>query len=312
MKKVLILGASGFVGNYLVQELKSKNYIIYGADIKDTEEKDYEEFFKVDILNTIDIENVLELIKPDYIINLIAISSVKKSWDNPALTFDINVKGTINLLESVNKVSKSSRILLIGSSEEYGNIDYSSAVLEERSLRPINPYAISKLTQEKIANMYKETYGLDIVLTRSFNHIGIGQEKGFVVPDFISQLIEIEKGNKSCDLIVGNLSAERDFTDVRDVVRAYRLILEKGRCGEVYNVGSGKTLSIQNILDLLIELSNISVKVAVDKNKFRKIETPKIQSDISKIRSELGWEPQISIKDTLREMLEFERVKSSK
>lgn len=310
MKKALIIGANGFVGTHLANELKSKGYVCYGADIqKNTNKGIFTDTYEVDILRKQSIEDILIKVEPDYIINLAAISSVKVSWEKPAMTFDVNVKGTINLLETVRKVGINPRVLFIGSSEQYGKIDYSKPVKEDVELKSINPYGISKISQEKLVLMYKEAYGLDVILVRAFNHIGPGQRKGFVIPDFVSQIVEIERENKKAEMYVGNLQAERDFTDVRDIVIAYRLILEKGISGEVYNVGSGKSVSIRNILEELIGMSTKDIRVIIDSEKFRKIETPKIQCDNSKLCKHVGWIQTYSLKKSLQDIMGYWRSK---
>lgn len=308
MKKVLIIGANGFVGRHLATELRRNEYECIGADIKKNEENNYfDDFFYINILEEKCIYDLLKKVRPEYIINLAAVSSVKYSWDMPALTFDVNVKGSINILEAVRKLDLNARILFIGSSEEYGKIDYSIPVNEEMELMSINPYGISKISQEKIVRMYSTAYDLDTILVRSFNHIGRGQGKGFVVPDLASQLIEIERGISDSKLFVGNLSAERDFTDVRDVVYAYRLLLEKGKSGEVYNIGSGEAISIQKILDMMIEILNIEVSIIKDKEKFRAIDTPRIVCDNTKIRKDTQWRPKYELKESLASIIDYWR-----
>lgn len=312
MKKVLIIGVNGFVGTHLHNELINYGYICYGADL-DINNKRYEniEFSKIDILDKELVKKTLGEIKPDFIINLAAVSSVKLSWSIPQKTFDVNVNGAINILESIRELELKTRLLLIGSSEQYGKIDYSKSVSEDMELKALNPYGISKATQEKVARMYVEAYGLDVIMVRAFNHIGPGQDTGFVIPDFATQLIEIENGKLEPKLFVGNLEAERDFTDVRDVVRAYRLILENGKCGEVYNVGSGKAISIRSILDILMKICNVSIEVNIDKEKLRKIDTPKIECNNSKLISQTGWKPNFKIEDSLKDIMEFYRSKYS-
>lgn len=302
MKKVLIIGINGFVGAHLYNELKRNYYEVYGADLK-MKNLDNNDLFKLDILDKNNVLQVLKDIKPDYIINLAAISSVKLSWEIPQKTFDVNVNGTINILESMKELSLKARLLLIGSSEQYGDIDYTEPVSEKQELNALNPYGISKAAQEKVAQMYVKAYGIDVILVRAFNHIGPGQEKGFVVPDFISQIVDIEKGLLEPKIKVGNLSAERDFTDVRDVVRGYRLILEKGEKGEVYNIGSGEAISIKKILNLILEKSSLEITIEKDMKKFRTIETPRIQCDISKIKSKVGWTPVISMEESLNSII---------
>lgn len=308
MNKVLIIGINGFVGAHLYNELKNSGYKCYGTALNVTDFcSDDIELYKLNILNKEDVLDVLSKIKPQYIINLAAVSSVKSSWSIPQKTFEVNVNGTINILDSVRELDLKTRVLLIGSSEQYGQIDYSKAVNEKSKLNPLNPYGISKVTQETMAKLYSNVYGMDILMVRAFNHIGPGQGKGFVVADFASQIVEIENGIKESIIKVGNLEAERDFTDVRDVVRAYRYILEKGIKGQVYNVGSGRAISIQNILNKLIKECRVEVKVEIDKSKLRPVETPKIECDNTKLKMDTGWELQYSIDKSLNDILEYWR-----
>lgn len=305
--KALIIGVSGFVGEYLAEELFNNNVEVYGADIAEGLDNKYVKFLKLNLLCKEEIIKVLEELKPDYIINLAAISSVKYSWEEPALTFDVNVKGVINIFEVVRKLEIKSRILLIGSSEEYGAIGNNISINEEMPLNALNPYGISKITQETIALMYKKTYGVDVIMVRAFNHIGPKQKLGFVIPDFSSQIVKIEKHNIKAEMYVGNLKAERDFTDVRDIVRAYRLLLEKGISGEVYNVGSGTVHSIESLLNKLISKSIKNIEVKIDKERFRPIDTPKIVCDNRKIKEHIGWKPEIDIDKTLEDILKYWR-----
>lgn len=308
MKKVLIIGINGFVGAHLSNELINNGYKCYGADLSiDNFSNNNIKLFKIDILNKEMVSDLLKKIEPDYIVNLAAISSVKLSWKIPQKTFEININGTINILESLKELKLKTRVLLIGSSEQYGKIDYSKPINEENELNALNPYGISKATQEKIAKMYVEAYGIDIIMARAFNHIGPGQKKGFVVPDFASQLVEIEKGDLDPVIKVGNLSAERDFTDVRDIVIAYRLLLEKGSSGEIYNVGSGETITVQRLLELLVKNCNCKVVVKTDLEKLRTIETPKIQCDNSKLKNTTGWERKIPVERSLKDIIEYWR-----
>ncbi|MGG7178118.1 GDP-mannose 4,6-dehydratase [Clostridium paraputrificum] len=306
MKKVLIIGANGFVGTHLARELKNNSYICLGADLNDiSDNNEFDSVYKLNILDEESINIVLEKTRPDYIINLAAISSVKKSWDIPSVTFDVNVKGTINILECIRKAGLKARVLLIGSSEQYGKIDYSKAVSEDSELNSINPYGISKYTQEKVALMYKEAYGIEVILVRAFNHIGPGQGKGFVIPDFVSQVVGIKNKGIKSNITVGNLSAKRDFTDVRDIVCAYRLLLEKGVSGEIYNVGSGIEVEIKQVLNLIIKLVGLDIEVIVDENKYRRIETPSIVCDNSKLKNATGWGIKYKLEESLIDIIEY-------
>ena len=314
MKKVLIIGINGFVGTHLSNEFINNGYKCYGGDLNisnlnnnNNNNNNNIELFKLDILDKESIIEVLRKVKPDYIINLAAISSVKLSWTIPQKTFEVNVNGTINILESVKELNIKTRVLLIGSSEQYGQIDYTKSVSEKSELNALNPYGISKAAQERMANLYVQAYGLDVMMVRAFNHIGPGQGKGFVVPDFASQIVEIENGIKEPILMVGNLDAERDFTDVRDVVRAYRFILERGIKGEVYNVGSGKAVKINTILNKLVLSSTSQIDIVIDTSKFRAIETPKIECDNTKLKNQTGWELSYTIDESLKEILKYWR-----
>lgn len=305
MKKALIIGVSGFVGGYLAQELIENGIGVYGADINKGKLNNNIKFCEINLLNKDSIIGALSDIRPDYIINLAAISSVKSSWDMPDVTFDVNVKGVINLFEAIRKVNLKSRVLLIGSSEQYGKITQVEKIDENYPLNALNPYGISKLTQEKLALMYKETYGIDIVLVRAFNHTGPKQGLGFVVPDFAKQIAEMDMLGKEPVMHVGNLKAERDISDVRDIVKGYYALLIKGKTGEVYNVGSGNSYSIEYLLNKLTELSSKKIRVEIDQQKFRPVDTPRIVCNNDKVIRDTGWKPEITIEKTLIDTFEY-------
>jgi GDP-4-dehydro-6-deoxy-D-mannose reductase len=210
----------------------------------------------------------------------------------------------VNVLEAIRASGLRPRVLLIGSSEEYGARTSDKALDESEPLSPSNPYAITKACQEEFGLLYTHAYGIDIVMTRSFNHIGPGQHLGFVVPDFCSSIVAIERAEAAPILKVGNLEAIRDFTDVRDVVRAYRFILERGSAGEVYNVGSGKGTKIARILTILVGLSTVPLTVEVDPLLYRPNEVISIIADIGKITQQTEWKPEISIETSLQDALE--------
>ncbi len=302
--KALITGAAGFVGKHLVSYIReNENWditatIIPGETFCDNDVSTYD----LDISDHYQLEKILKNEKPDYIFHLAAQSSVAASWKKPAETIDINIKGTLNLLESVKANKLPAKILLIGSSEEYGR-QPTPTISETRRLNPLNIYAMTKACCGMLANIYSEAYGMDIVTARAFNHIGPGQNPAFVVADFCKQVAEIEKAAILPVIKVGNLSSKRDFTDVRDIVRAYCVLIQKGQSGEIYNVGSGKSVEINEILKLIISMSTKDIAVETDLNKFRPSDTPEIKADIEKITADTGWTPQIpleaSIKDTL-------------
>lgn len=301
MKKVLIFGIAGFVGRYLAEEFHCAGYEVFGSDIRKTASvPDYVFFTEADLLNAVSVENILKNDMPDYVVNLAAISNVGISWSIPQKTINVNVNGTLNILEAARKMSKMPKILLVGSSEEYAVSE--KPISEEYEINANNPYGISKVMQERLAGMYMDKYGMKIYCVRSFNHTGIGQNDKFVLPSFCRQVAEIEKSGKAGVISVGNLSAERDFSDVRDIVRAYRMVLEGGKYHEVYNVGSGRAYKLCELLEYLISLSRQKITVRVDKNKIRPVDNPYICCDNRKIREELGWELEIDIFDTLKEM----------
>lgn len=312
MKKVVIIGAAGFVGHYLIDHL----YEQYGWSIVATKmkaeilEKEEIKVVDLDILEPESITALFEKERPDYIIHLAAQSSVALSWKNPQLTVDINIKGTCNVLEAVRTLDYKPRILLIGSGEEYGHIrPEESPVAETNSVRPGNIYAATKACQNMIGNIYAKAYGMDVMMVRAFNHIGPNQLPIFVVADFCSQVAAIEKGEKEPVICVGNLAAKRDFTDVRDVVRAYGMIMLKGQSGVTYNVGRGTSIAINDILEKILAMSQTAIKVQIDEKKFRPVDIPDIVADTTLLQKDTGWKPEIALEQTLEETLNYWRNK---
>ena len=308
--KALIIGGAGFVGNYLIKHLKNdlKWDVFVTKMAHEKLNNEDMESFDIDILDKDQIKEVFEKVKPDYIFHLAAQSSVALSWKNPSLTIDVNVKGSVNVLDMVRGLDYKPRVLLIGSGEEYGHIKpEESPIVEDNVVRPGNIYAATKACQNMIGKIYADGYDLDIMMVRAFNHIGPNQAPMFVVADFCKQVAEIERGEKEPIIYTGNLSAKRDFTDVRDVVRAYGLLIQKGKKGETYNIGSGHAIAIQEILNRILELSRIKIKNEVDSSKIRPVDVPIIEADTTKIRACTGWTPDISLDTTLLETLEFWR-----
>lgn len=306
MKKVLIFGGGGFVGSYLALELKKSGYEVFGSDQLEEDAVNSDNlsaYSKANLLNKDEVEALLLRVEPDAVINLAAISSVGASWNIPQLTMEVNVVGALNIMEAARKLENMPRLMFIGSSEEYEAID--APISEETALNANNPYGISKMTQERFASVYRERYGMKIFCVRPFNHTGIGQKDTFVLPSFCKQAAEIEKSGKPGVIHVGNLAAKRDFSDVRDIVRAYRMILESDNDSVIYNVGSGKAYSLQEMLDYIVGLSKQKIEVEVDKERFRPIDTPLVVCDYSKIEKDLGWKPEYSILDTLKEIFQY-------
>lgn len=306
----LIIGGTGFVGTYLIEYLTHDcKYSVSATKLPNEKIKSNScSVYDLDILNPEQIENVLKMTNPDVIFHLSAQSSVKLSWENPQLTIDVNIKGSLNVLDTVRRLNLNTKIILIGSGEEYGYIKEDECPInEDNKIRAGNIYAITKATQNMIGTVYSRAYNMDIVMVRAFNHIGAGQSQMFVVSDFCKQIAEIEKGIKEPIMYVGNLTAQRDFTNVRDVVHAYGLLAEYGKKGETYNVGFGNAVSIQHILDTALSYSKVDIKVQQDSNKMRPSDVPIIVADTSKIREHTGWQPSISLNDTIQEVLNYWR-----
>lgn len=308
--KALVIGGGGFVGPYLVRHLTDD--CGYEVTVTKTEKEqlvmDNAVVKNLDILDIGQIVGLLKAEQPDYIFHLAAQSSVAYSWKNPTLTIDVNIKGCVNLLDAVRQLDKKPRVLLIGSGEEYGHIKEGECpIVEDNTVRPGNIYAATKACQNMLGKIYSDAYGLDIMMVRAFNHIGPNQTPMFVVADFCKQVADIEKCRQEPVIYVGNLSAKRDFTDVRDVVKAYALLVEHGRRGETYNVGTGHAIAISQILDEIVAMSDTAIEVKVDENKLRPVDVPIIEPDIDKIKSEVGWQPVISLEQTLKETLEHWR-----
>lgn len=303
MKKVLIFGISGFVGKYLADNLLNHGYEVIGTDCLYADETLLNVIHTFELMDILDSQAVYHLIKkyePEYIVNLAAISSVASSWKIPQTTIGVNLNGTLNILEAVRQINIDTKILLIGSSEEYEISN--EQIAEEHNINANNPYGISKVAQENFAKIYREEYGLKIVNTRTFNHTGIGQSDKFVISSFIKQVAEIEKQGQSGSISVGNLSARRDLGDVRDMVEAYRMLLEKDTEYNVFNVGSGSCYLLEDLLKYIISLSNQSIKIQVDEERIRPLDNPIIWCDNSRIIEAIGWKPQYTIYDTINEM----------
>ncbi|WP_296879764.1 GDP-mannose 4,6-dehydratase [Thomasclavelia sp.] len=305
MNKILIIGANGFVGNYIVKEYLKDNYEVIAADLQDSFKYNYDVYYeKMDILDKKNVEIVIKKWQPDYLINLAAISSVAVSWDIPEKTFNINVIGTVNILESIKKYNKKCKVLLVGSSEEYAPKDI--PLTENDKLDANNPYGISKIAQENIAKIYSDRYKLNIICTRSFNHTGPGQLERFVIPDFCKQVALIEKSGKPGKIYIGNLSVYRDISDVRDIAVAYKILLEKHEnLFDVFNVGSGNSYQMRKIVSKIISLSTQPIEIVVDSNKIRSVDTPYICCDTSKI-SKFNIKSIYSIDEILYHVYQYE------
>ena len=315
MKKYLITGYSGFVSRHFLEYLdKNETYVsIKGLDTQQPEfsHSPYRNirlnFEKIDLLDQDRVESIIFNFQPDYIVHLASYSSVAFSWKEPILSFRNNMNIYLNLLESVRKLNQPVRILSIGSSEEYGNVDEKSLPLTEEHIpRPVSPYAVARVSQEMISKVYVDGYGLDIVMTRSFNHIGPFQRDIFVISSFAKQLVEIKKsGKNSGELVTGDTSIIRDFTDVRDVVVAYDLLLKKGKTGEIYNVCSGKGTSLNDVIGIMAKILDINIHTRVNEKLVRPSDNKIIIGSNEKIKREVGWNMRIPLEKSMSDIIDY-------
>lgn len=319
MKKALITGIGGFVGNHLTRLLLKKNIRVVGFvhpqhksnNLDDI--SDQIEIIECDLLNKRNVQSQLRSIKPDLVFHLAAASSPAKSFADPMSTLKNNIEGQIFLLDALVKIKTNANILIVGSAEEYGDVKKKDLPIDENvPLNPTSPYAVSKVAQDLLGYQYFLHQHLNIIRVRPFNHIGPGQSTDFVVPAFAAQIVGIEQKGKG-EIKVGNLNSWRDFTDVRDIIEAYYLAL-CGKCkfGSVYNIGSGKAVKIADVLQKLISLSSAKIKVIIDEKRFRPIDVEKIYCNASKFRKTTGWKPTISLEKTLSDTIGYERIKAIK
>jgi GDP-4-dehydro-6-deoxy-D-mannose reductase len=314
--RVLITGITGFAGSHLAEYILANHpdvrvfgFVRWRSRMDNIVHiQDKVELHEADIKDVISLKKALADIKPDRIFHLAAQSFVPASWRLPAETFAINAIGQINLFEALLSLKLNPKIHIAGSSEEYGHVNPDEVPMKETNpLRPLSPYAVSKVAQDLLAYQYFKSYGMKTVRTRGFNHTGPRRGDVFVTSNFAKQIAEIEKRKKEPVIHVGNLEAKRDFTDVRDIVRAYWLAAEKGEDGEVYNVGTGKAMAMKEMLDILLSLSKAKVKIKVDPERLRPSDVPILLSDSSKFVRLTGWKPQIPLEQTFKDLLNYWR-----
>lgn len=318
-KNVLITGAEGFVGSHLADWIiqNKRQYAVHGIrhwHPRHTQTIHLNRrcvYHNCDIRSLDELFKIINKVKPVKIFHLAAQSFVPQSWTTPAETLETNVIGQANLFEAVRRAGVDPVIQIAGSSEEYGLVYKNEVPIKESNpLRPLSPYGVSKVAQDFLGYQYYKSYGLKVIRTRAFNHEGPRRTEVFVTSDFSKQVAEIEKGKKEPIIYVGNLEAVRDFTDVRDVVRAYWLATEKCKPGEVYNIGSGRGLKIQEVLDMLLQMSRIKITVKQDPKRLRPSDVPVLICDATKFRRATGWKPQIPFEKTLRDLLNYWRERA--
>jgi len=315
MKKCIITGFSGFVSRHFLSFLNNleNRFNIIGVDIvgPDIKINDYSnimyKYEKMDLLDKYQVDNLLYQFQPDYILHLASYSSVAFSWKDPVASYNNNTNIFLNLIEQVRKLKLDCRILSVGSSEEYGNVSLSDIpLLESRMPNPCSPYAAARVSQEQLSKIYVDGYGLDIVMTRSFNHIGPGQRDIFAVSSFARQIAQMKKeGKKNGTLYAGDVSIVRDFLDVRDVVEAYYLLLEKGKKGEIYNVCSGKGISLEDIIWRLAEIAGVEIIVEQKGKLIRPIDNSIIVGSNEKMRMATGWKQKIPLERSFEDILKY-------
>jgi len=315
--KILITGITGFAGSHLAEYLLNKKDIeIFGVERWrcKTENidhiKDKIKVYECDVRDASSVQRLIDQIRPEKIFHLAAQSFVPTSWHAPSETLSTNILGELNIFEAVRRLDINPFIQIAGSSEEYGLVAKKDIpITEDTPLKPLSPYAVSKVGQDLLAYQYYKSYKLNVVRTRAFNHTGPRRGEPFVCSNFAKQIALIENKLQEPVIYVGSLSAIRDFTDVRDVVEAYWLSLEKGKPGEVYNIASGRGYSMQEVLDILFSFTKVKIKVKQDEKRMRPSDVPVLIGDYAKFQKLTGWKPDILFKKTLEDLLNYWRDK---
>ncbi|MFZ0546255.1 MAG: GDP-mannose 4,6-dehydratase [Candidatus Promineifilaceae bacterium] len=307
--RVFITGGTGFAGSHLMDRLLAAGNEVVGLVHPASSHQpvpDHPNFRPIlgDLMELSSLKSAVSEVRPDVIYHLAGMALTNQSWEDPARTLAINAGGTANLLEAARNWGKP-RVVVVTSAEIYGQVAPDMLPITENSEpNPAHPYGISKWTAGLMVHLYWERYGLPVIEARPFNHIGPRQAKGFVVPDFASQLAAIQLKGQPGTISVGNLSAERDFTDVRDVVRAYTMLAEDGRPGESYLICSGVPTSIEWILETMVQMVPVPVEIVRDPERMRPSETPRLVGSHAKIHRDTGWQPEIDLRQSLQDALD--------
>lgn len=302
---IVITGGAGFVGRYLLGELRREEpqlrLVVWDKNCSKLPPRVKAQI--VDITEPTSYQHYLEVLQPTWIVHLAAMAAVSVALKDPQLVFRVNCDATVWLLETIEAVSPATRVFVVSSADIYGRASAEPlAELPLSEARPANPYARSKFAMEQAI---EERFLERVMRVRPFPHIGPGQSRGFVTADFASQIAAIEAGKQEPVIHVGNLKVQRDFTDVRDVVRAYRLLLERGKVGEVYHVASGKAVSIRFLLDILLAQSTVPITVERDVARLRPADVPILVGDVGKLKRATGWEPRIPLERSLRDIIDW-------
>ncbi|MDH4272706.1 MAG: GDP-mannose 4,6-dehydratase [Candidatus Aminicenantes bacterium] len=313
-RRIFITGATGFAGRHLMSVLTSSGNSVCGTTYPQPPHPDEKNIRHLDLRSEREVFEAVKSARPDWVFHLAAVSNVRQSWERKKETMETNVMGTFFLFEAIKKFAPGARILFISSSDVYGFLPGAEAAAarpfsEDDPFQLVSPYALSKFGGELMAGFYRRSEGLDVVIARPFPHTGPGQSPDFVCSDWARQIIQIERGSQEPVIRVGNADVLRDFTDVRDAVAAYVLLLEKGKAGEVYNVCSGTGTALRKILGVLLSSATKDVRVEQDPERLRKVDIPHLVGDNRKIRSETGWEPRIPLERTLADILDYWRIR---
>jgi GDP-4-dehydro-6-deoxy-D-mannose reductase len=313
----LITGVGGFAGShladYLLAQSKGAGDEVWGCDLTGARRPFHPpelNLLAADLRDDAAVTQMIETVRPDRIYHLAGQAYVGDSWSRPWETLENNLRPQVNLLEAVTAAGLKSQVLVVGSADEYGQrVAAGHPLDEDQPLRPDSPYGVSKVGQDMLGLQYFLTSELPVIRVRPFNHIGPRQNSKFVAPAFASQIAAIEAGLQPPVLRVGNLQARRDFSDVRDVVRAYALVLEQGEPGEVYNIGTGVSRGIRELLDTLLKMARVAIDVGVETSRLRPVDLPDLVCDSGRLRQRTGWQPEIPFEQTLSDLLDYERAR---
>jgi GDP-4-dehydro-6-deoxy-D-mannose reductase len=312
--RALITGIAGFAGSYLAEAIRTEtDWEVWGVVIGSVGRASAisrARILTTDLREPEQARVLVEAARPDWVFHLAAQAYVPQSWADPWDTYQTNIRSQLNLLDSLGRVGSTARVLVVSSNEVYGYARAEDLPLNEQApLRPNSPYAVSKLAQDFMGLQYFLDRKLPVIRVRPFNHIGPRQNERFVAPSFAKQIVEIERGLREPVLRLGNMTAQRDFTDVRDMARAYILAIQHGEPGDVYNIGSGRAHSVREMLDIMLAHSSIKITEETDPAKFRPSDTPISYADPSKFKRQTGWEPGFSFEQTCVDILDGWRAR---